>query len=289
MNPDEPTGDLRLDSPDRPSGTVPPSPPVPPPPVRTGPPPRTRAVAVLDAVLGVGAAIRGAFVSGPARPGTSGGVTVGRWSIGVGVVAGAAAVLSALVLLIVLVLRTPDDHVPLNVAPPAEVGVGSSADPGTPGSEASPNALRTGAPDAEAVPPAGLPARPENPAGTATGSPSVAPPPPAPPAGALTAVYTIGDATLVGYRVTVTIDNPNPAPTPRWTVTITLPRPAMTVREVTGAEVTQDGTTWTFVPAADTGPAPAGGSVSFRFRVDGVGVSSAPTACTIDGRPCTTG
>ncbi|MEV4625384.1 cellulose binding domain-containing protein [Micromonospora sp. NPDC049523] len=289
MNPDEPTGDLRLDSPDRPSGTVTPPPPapLPPPPIRTGPP-RTRAVAVLDAVLGVGAAIRGAFASGSARTGTSGGVTVGRWSIGVGVVAGAAAVLSALVLLIVLVLRTPDDHVPLNVAPPAEVGVGSNADPGTPGSEASPNAVRTDAPGAEAVPPAGLPARPENPTGTSTETSSAAPPP-APPAVGLTAAYTVGDATLVGYRVTVTIDNPNPAPVQRWTVTITLPRAPMTVREVTGATATQDGTTWTFVPAPDTEPAPAGGSVSFRFRVDGVGVNSAPTACTIDGRPCTTG
>lgn len=248
---------------------------------------------MLDAVLGAAAAVRAAFTFGSARRGAAGGaaggVTVGGWSVGVGVVAGAAAVLSAIVLLIVLVLRTPDRDGPLAVTPPAEVGVGSSADPGTPGNEASPNAVQTGPPGPEAVPPVGLPAQPENPtgaeAGPGTGPASAAPP--APPAVPLTATYAIGDATLVGYRVTVTIDNPNPEPVSSWTVAITLPRSPMTVREVTGAQVTRNGTTWTFVPTPETPPAPAGGSVTFHFRVDAVGLGAAPTACTINTHPCT--
>ncbi|RKR87555.1 cellulose binding domain-containing protein [Micromonospora pisi] len=248
-------------------------------------------MAVLDTVLDAAAAVRNLFAPAAGRGGGAGPdgdrsprSPFGRWPIGVGFVAGAAAVLGALVLLIALVLRTPERVTPLHVAPPAEQGVGGTADPGTPGSEASPAAVRTGQPGPEVAPPAVPPAGTQAPGVPASGTTPDAPPPAVP----LTASYTIEDPTLLGYRMTVTVDNPGRAPVDRWTVTITLPRAPMGVRDVTGAEATQAGTTWTFVPAADTGPAPAGGSVSFQFRVDGVGLDSAPTACTIDTRPCAT-
>ncbi|MFK3981821.1 cellulose binding domain-containing protein [Micromonospora sp. NPDC050397] len=299
MNPDEQTGDLRLGSPDRPpedddrpSGNDDQaSQAEPPQPVRNNPP-RTLAVRILDTVLDSATAVRNLFA--PAASRSAGNRPDGRhpdrsprvgWPVGVGFVAGAAAVLGALVLLLALVLRTPERETPLQVAPPAEQGIDGSPAPGTPGNGASPPAVRTGQPGAEAAPPAVPPAG----TGTTRG-PGTSPgaPPPAPPTVPLTASYTVEEPSLLGYRATVTIDNPNRAPVDRWTVSITLPRAGMTVRDVVGAQSTQEGTTWTFVPATDTAPAPAGGSVSFRFRVDGVGVNSAPTACTINTHPCTT-
>ncbi|MFI6762563.1 cellulose binding domain-containing protein [Micromonospora sp. NPDC050417] len=286
MNPDEQTGDLRLGSPDRPPGGVETRLTEPPQPVRKGPP-RTVAVAILDTVLDAAAAVRHLFTPAADRTGEAArkapGSPLGRWPIGVGFVAGAAAVLGALVLLIALVLRTPERATPLHVAPPAEQGVGGTAGPGTPGSDASPAAVRTGQPEAQPAPPV-PPAGADTPGAPASGATPIAPPPAVP----LTASYTIEDPALLGYRMTVTVDNPGRAPVARWTVTITLPRAPMSVRDVTGAEATQAGTTWTFVPTADAGPTPAGGSVSFQFRVDGVGLDSAPTACTIDTRPCAT-
>lgn len=249
-------------------------------------------MAILDGILGSAATVRDLFASALGRArGTrsddersAGEPATGGWPVGVGFVTGAAAVLAAIVLLIVLVVGTPEHPTPLNVAPPAEVGVGSTAGPGTPGSEASPNTAWTG-PGAEGVPAAELPPRPGSPTAPGSGSASASPSAATLP---LTARYTIESSSLVGYRVKVTIANPNPDPVDRWVVTITLPRSPLTVSDVVGAESRQDGSTWTFVPSASAKPAPAGKSVSFRFRVDGVGVNSAPTACTINGRPCAT-
>jgi hypothetical protein len=206
----------------------------------------------------------------------TGGSSRPDWPVAVGVIFGAAAVLAATVMLIMLVLRTPERPAPLNgTAAPAESGVLGTAGPagtGAPGVESNPQAARA---------PAGLPAQP--PSGAGSGSASAAQQPSAPP---LTASYAVADPSLVGYRVTVTIANPNPTPVERWTVSITLPRPTLTVSDVVGAESRQVGGTWIFVPDASTRLTPAGKSVSFGFQVDGLGLNSAPTACTIDGYPC---
>jgi hypothetical protein len=107
----------------------------------------------------------------------------------------------------------------------------------------------------------------------------------------LTASYRISSATagLLGYKMTVTVANPGVAPADGWALTVTLPRPTLTVTGVSGATATQSGSTWTFVPSADTAAVPADGTAVISFGVMGATlIDAAPKSCTIDATPCTT-
>jgi hypothetical protein len=96
-----------------------------------------------------------------------------------------------------------------------------------------------------------------------------------------------GGQGLLGYRAQVTVSNPGPGRRDSWLLTVTLPRPTLTVSDVSGAVARQDGSTWTFTPDESAARIPPAASVTVSFVVRGATlVSAAPTACTIDGRPC---
>lgn len=177
--------------------------------------------------------------------------------------------------LVASLLRTPDQLAPLGVGPPptplAEASTGGVPDDAEGG--ATPPASPLALPSSESS--TGARDRPRPPT----------PRPPAPPP-TLTARYASEGATLLNYTASVTIRNPGPGPVTGWTLVITLPRSTQAVGEVSGATTSRDGTTWTFVPDQSTRQVPADGSVQVRFRVDGSLFDSAPTACTIDKRPC---
>jgi endoglucanase len=99
----------------------------------------------------------------------------------------------------------------------------------------------------------------------------------------LTAEYKTETVRLGGYRGVVTVTNPGQTPITGWTVVISLPVLNLTVRDPAGAEYHQTGQSVTFTPSADTRVVRPGAGVLFSFEVDGVGK---PTACAIDGRPC---
>jgi hypothetical protein len=105
----------------------------------------------------------------------------------------------------------------------------------------------------------------------------------------LTAAYRQESAHLGGYTGRVTVTNPGPAPADGWTVVVQIPMAVSlpilgsSVRALSGATHAQDRGTVTFIPTEDTRLVRPGESVSFTFEVDGV---AKPTACTVDGRPC---
>jgi len=115
---------------------------------------------------------------------------------------------------------------------------------------------------------------------------------PTAPAGgaALTAAYRQEAAHLGGYTGRVTLTNPGPAPADGWAVVMSIPMAVSlpilgsNVRTVSGASHKQNGETVTFTPTGETRQVPPGSSVTFTFEVDGV---AKPTACAVDGRPCT--
>jgi uncharacterized protein YndB with AHSA1/START domain len=103
----------------------------------------------------------------------------------------------------------------------------------------------------------------------------------------LTARARTEDLTLTSYRVTVTIANPGTAPSTDWTVVIVLPLLDLTVRDVDGAVMSRTGLQVIFTPVDSTRAIRNGGSATFRFEVEGLGVRNAPLDCTIDGHLCT--
>jgi hypothetical protein len=132
-----------------------------------------------------------------------------------------------------------------------------------------------------------------SPSKSAPSSPSESPVPrtrPPSPRPALTARYATeaGSVSLVSYRGVVVIGNPGSAPVDGWTLVITLPRPTLTVTEVVGADASQNGAVWTFVPLSGTRRVPARGSVTIRFKVGGTTPGTAPHSCRINTAACTT-
>lgn len=236
-------------------------------------PPRTRAVAALDLVQDSVATVRRLLrmpVRMAADPRAGRVLTRGVLVAGAAVVVGTAA-------LVVALLRGPDGFAPMGVGPGPDPEVVRPPGPGQAGiGPRSSAAGQTPAPTPPAqstTPPAGSPSA----VGPSTGVP------PAP----LAAEYATERISLVGYQATLTINNPGAAPVDGWTAVITLPRRTLSVAEVRGARPTQDGATWTFVPDRGTRQVPAGGRVQITFRVDGASLgSTAPTGCTVDGRPC---
>lgn len=235
-----------------------------------GHPPRTVPVAVLDALLNAGAVIRAVpgRVARSVRRGDRGLVT----GLGVAVL---AAVLGA-GLLGTALIRSPERSTPVTGAPPPspDASAGAEGGPEQPAVGATPPATSP-----EASPPTG------DPGGTAQEASRRASRSPAPPI-PLVASYRTEDVGLLNYTVAVTISNPGRTQATGWALTITLPRPTQSVAQVTGAQATRNGSTWTFAPDQSTRRVPAGGSVQVTFRVDGAVLNSAPTGCTIDHRPC---
>lgn len=225
-------------------------------------PRRTVAVVLLDLATTPLTALRGLVraARGPLRRRTVGGTVVAA----VAMLAGAAT-------LVVVLLPGRHPATPSAAQPVRAPDRTSTPHPDTPGL------------DAGAASPVSLamPNSPRSTTATARPSPRLdsAPVP-------LTARYATVDSTLFSYRASVVITNPGPTPVTGWTLVITLPRRTLSVTDVTGAEARQSDATWTFVPEPGSGPMAAGGSVEVRFRVNGGLLGSAPTACTIDGRPC---
>jgi hypothetical protein len=193
----------------------------------------------------------------------------------------AVAAAAGTVLLLVAFLRSPGGLAPLGTAspPPAAGEAPSRAATPTPALTPTAGAGGFGSP-APATPGAdGQPGR----------APVTTPTPPPGTTVPLTAQYanSSGGPGLLGYRATITIQNPGATVPAGWSVTLTLPRSTLQVANVAGATVKQDGATWTFTPVDATAQVPAGGSVAVTFEVHGATlVDAAPRDCTIDGRPC---
>ncbi|MBF9133697.1 cellulose binding domain-containing protein [Plantactinospora sp. S1510] len=235
-------------------------------------PARTLPVAVLDLLLAAVAAVRGLI----RRVARALPVRRGDRALATVIVAAALVAVIGTGFLVTSLLRTPDQLAPLGVAPPP-----------TPVAEASTGGVPDDA-EGGATPPASSPLAlpsPESSTGARDRPRPATPRPPAPPP-TLTGRYASEGATLLNYTASVTISNPGPGPATGWTLVITLPRSTQAVGEVSGATTSRDGNTWTFVPDQSTRQVPADGSVQVRFRVDGSLFDSAPTACTIDKRPC---
>ncbi|MET7750548.1 cellulose binding domain-containing protein [Micromonospora sp. NPDC005367] len=223
------------------------------------------AIIVLDRIVALAASVRRTVIDR----------STGSRATRIAVVA-SLTVLVATAIPVVLVLRTPERLAPVALDPPPGPGPAAAPEPGTPG--------------AEARPATSLAPTPSHPAGTA--SPSAATPSSAaattstPAPAPLHADFSIDESALLSYRATVDISNPGTVPAADWTLVVTLPRESLKVTAVTGARVTRDGATWTFVPDGG-GQVPGRGSVQVTFRVAGALVSAAPTACTIDDTACT--
>ncbi|MER7443331.1 hypothetical protein [Micromonospora avicenniae] len=228
-------------------------------------PRRTVAIIVLDRIVALAASARRTVIDR----------STGSRAARIAVLA-SLTVLVATAIPVVLVLRTPERLAPVALDPPPGPGPAAAPEPGTPGTEARP---------ATSVAP--TPSRPAGTASPTTATPSTAAvttsaPAPAP----LRAEFAIDESALLSYRATIDISNPGTVPAPDWTLVVTLPRESLKVTAVTGARVSHDGATWTFVPDGG-GQVPGRGSVQVTFRVAGALVSAAPTACTIDDTACT--
>jgi cellulose binding protein with CBM2 domain len=253
---------------------------------------RSLVVVLLDAVLRLVAVVHTGGTPTPKirkageRPGA------GRYLLLVGVL----AALAGTALLVVVLVRAPDGSTPppdraaALPGPPSQPSqpapAAQSAQPGVVGSTApSPPATATATATASSV-------TAPTPATTATGpapATSVRVPATEGAQAPLTASYrtTSGTAGLLGYRMTVTVANPGPAPKDGWTLTVTLPRSTLRVTGVSGATATQDGSAWSFVPDATTSRVPADGSVEMAFEVQGATlINATPRDCRIDADQC---
>jgi uncharacterized protein YndB with AHSA1/START domain len=100
---------------------------------------------------------------------------------------------------------------------------------------------------------------------------------------ALSAAYRTESTRVSGYDASITIKNDTTQALKDWSVIVTLPLLDVGVHDVAGAVATQNGNEMTFTPVDATRTVPAGSTVRLTFQVDGLGK---PTACAVDGRPC---
>jgi hypothetical protein len=222
------------------------------------------AVVVLDRIVAVVGSARRAFAGrrGGRRP---------TWM--------AAIVLSALPVVagvaLVVALDGPERPAPVVPDPQAEVDAPSTPDVGGRESGADPAASR---------PSEAAPRMPAVAAPTPNTSPTVVTAPGT--RAALRAAFAVEEHALLSYGAAVTISNPGSTRVTDWTMVITLPRESLDITSVSGARATREGATWTFQPDGTDGQVPGGTSVRVTFRVAGPAITSAPTACTIDGAAC---
>jgi hypothetical protein len=136
------------------------------------------------------------------------------------------------------------------------------------------------------------PTRPPHPTPAPTPPPTPRPTPtpkPTPPdrPARLVAWYATTALARGGYQVTVTIRNPGQVDVRGWMLRLTIPGARRPIVNVIGAEVTRHAAVLVFTPTAATKTVHAGRSVRVSFQVRGAKLHlDAPTACTIDGRPC---
>ncbi|MBQ0902178.1 cellulose binding domain-containing protein [Micromonospora sp. U21] len=229
-------------------------------------------IILLDRIVAIAAAVRRVLTG-------RGDVSRATW---VAVIA-ALGVLIATAVSVIGVLRTPEGLAPVALDPPPSADQVGTPPTDTPrAGQAKPAATsptRPATPQATATSPTPTPV----PSTTPTPTPATAPPTPA----ALRADFAIAENSLLSYGAAVTISNPGQVPVAQWKLAVTLPRESLRVSSVEGAQASQDGAVWTFVPDGSTGQVPDSTSVRVTFRVDGSSIGSAPTACTIDGVACT--
>ncbi|RZU49045.1 cellulose binding domain-containing protein [Krasilnikovia cinnamomea] len=153
---------------------------------------------------------------------------------------------------------------------------GGSSPTGTPGG---PGTALPGA----ATPGSGTPT--PKPTGSASSSATASPTPTA--LAPLTATFThtsdTGPDGITDYAGTVRVTNPRDRAAGQWRVTLKIPG-GNAVDADAAVAVTQDGEKVTFTPPGDA-TIPAGGSVTFTFRVQGV-LTAEPLNCAINGDPC---
>ncbi|MFI7492356.1 cellulose binding domain-containing protein [Micromonospora echinaurantiaca] len=227
-------------------------------------PRRTVAIIVLDRIMAAVASVR------HVATGRADGATVARLAL-----LAAGAVLVATAVAVVVVLRTPERLAPVALDPPRAVAVPTGAPAGGSGVQAEPPSSR---------PTSARPSTATSSAAPATSGSTATPPA---TGAALGAEFAIEERALLSYGAAVTIRNPGPGRATDWTLVVTLPRESLEVTAVSGARASRDGATWSFVPDGAGAAVPADGSVRVTFRVTGSPVSAGPTACTIDGTPCT--
>lgn len=252
-------------------------------------PKRSPLVVVLDAVLGMAAAVQtGATPEPRVRP--AGEPARRRATFRIMLAVSALLAISGTALLVVLVVRQTDRA---GLAPDK-----AGALPGVRSSAVAPAAAGATSPATDAGPAPGpttprLPVLPPAVAPSDGSSPAASS---APGGGViestavpLTASYrtTPYVAGLLGYRVTATIENPGSAARDGWQLSITLPRSTLRVTTVSGATAAQDKAVWTFTPDASTASIPAGGEAQVVFEVHGATlIDAAPRACRINDQAC---
>jgi hypothetical protein len=234
-------------------------------------PRRSPSVVLLDAMLGMAAAVQSGNLPG-VRPGTTKRRRPGLgWLIMGVLVAGAGTAL-----LVSAVLRGPGGLAalpPADVAAPAPITSSSISGSTLP-------APTTPAPTITAV------ATPRPSRSTSTVVPSLRP---TTPGGAkLTADYAAANGSgLLGYRATVTLTSHGPDPAADWRLTVTLPRSTLRIAAVTGATVAQEGAVWTFTPDDTTREIQPGATAVIGYEVRGATlVDAQPTDCRIGDDPC---
>jgi hypothetical protein len=242
---------------------------------------RSPVVVLLDAAFGLAAALQTGQLPGRRRVREEGEPRVSRRAGIAWLTAGIVAAVAGTVLLAVTLVRTPDGLASLPPNVPQPLPPASAPEVPTPAvSPSSTPSSRTPSPS-PSVSPTRTPAAGSRPASA---------PPVVPAAVPLTARYAPdrGGSGLLGYRSTVTIANPARSAKTGWVLTVTLPRSTLTIDQVSGATVTQDGSTWTFVPDESTRRIPPAATVAVSFTVRGATLLDAtPKDCQIDGNACT--
>jgi hypothetical protein len=244
---------------------------------------RSPLVVVLDAILGLAAAVQAGPTPGPRvrRAGaTDRHGRAGRLLL----MAGVLAVIGGTALLITFFVRMPDG---VSLLPDAAVPANGPSRSAAPKTAASAAATHSGSASPSQSPTATPTPSPTAPPGNSRGGSSGGPPPAGTVplnAGYKAVSYAVG---LLGYQATVTVTNPGSQTRDGWLLTVTLPRSTLMVSGVTGATAHQDGAVWTFTPDNSTVRIPSGASVRIVYMVRGATlVDAAPRDCRVDGHQC---
>ncbi|WP_067971866.1 glycoside hydrolase family 18 chitinase [Nocardiopsis trehalosi] len=114
---------------------------------------------------------------------------------------------------------------------------------------------------------------------------ALAPAPAAAAPAGVTVVYTEGARWETGYSGQFTIDNDSGTALSNWTIRFTLPGGAQ-VTSLWNATMARSGSDYTLTPPSWGASVPAGGTYTIGFNGTYAGGATAPTACTLDGAPC---
>jgi hypothetical protein len=242
---------------------------------------RSPLVVVLDAILGLAAAVQAGPTPGP-KVRSAGGAADRHGRAGrLLLMAGVLAVIAGTALLITFFVRMPDG---VSLLPDAAVPAGGPSRPAAPKTAASPTVTHSASAQPSPSATTTAPSRTASPPASRGGS-GQPPSATAPLTSGYSAVsYAVG---LLGYQATVTVTNPGSRTRDGWLLTVTLPRSTLMVSDVSGATAHQDGPVWTFTPDNTTVRIPPGATVQVVYMVRGATlVDAAPKDCRVDGRQC---